>query len=260
MVQKALIDFAVEHGLTQVHHQPTRDNNILDLVFTTNPSLVKTTSSIPGISDHAMIVTDIDIIPHYIRQKPRKVHLFSKANWEMIYQEMDSLSLSITNQPNSTNIEDLWELLKKGISTIVGRQSDYLQTTASCTAVSNMCGTIPYFKKDLHELEKWVTKWGMRFNANTCYVMSINQKSSNFYQLDSQILKQVEEIPYLGVTLPEDLKFSPHIRNITKNANSTLGFLKRNLKHCPKSCKKTAYLAHVRSTLEYSAVVWTPTY
>ena len=77
----------------------------------------------------------------------------------------------------------------------------------------------------------------MWFNANTCYVMSINQKSSNFYQLDSQILKQVDEIPYLGVTLPEDLKFSPYIRNITKNANSTLGFLKRNLKHCPKSCK-----------------------
>ena len=123
MVQKALIDFAVEHGLTQVHHQPTRNNNILDLVFTTNPSLVKTPSSIPGISDHAMIVTDIDIIPHYKRQKTRKVHLFSKANWEMIYQEMDSLSLTITNQPNSTNIEDLLELLKKGISTIVGRQT-----------------------------------------------------------------------------------------------------------------------------------------
>ena len=60
---------------------------------------------------------------------------------------MDSLSLSITNQPNSTHIEDLWELLKKGISTTVDKQSDYVQTTASCTAVSDMCGTIPYFKK-----------------------------------------------------------------------------------------------------------------
>ena len=70
-VHKDLLDFAVEHGLTQVHHQPTRYNNILHLVFTTNPSLVKTSSSIPSISDHVMIVTDIDIIPHYIRKKPR---------------------------------------------------------------------------------------------------------------------------------------------------------------------------------------------
>ena len=49
--------------------------------------------------------------------------------------------------------------------------------------------------------------------------MSINQKSSHFYQLDNQILKQVEETPYIDVTLSEDLKFSPHIRNITKKQN-----------------------------------------
>ena len=62
-VQQALLDLSIEHGLTQVHDQPTRDLNMLDLVFTNNPSTVKTSTSIPGISDHAMIVTDIDIIP-----------------------------------------------------------------------------------------------------------------------------------------------------------------------------------------------------
>ena len=61
--QQALLDLSIEHGLTQVHDQPTRDSNLLDLVFTNNPSLVKTSTSVPGISDHAMIVTDIDILP-----------------------------------------------------------------------------------------------------------------------------------------------------------------------------------------------------
>ena len=74
----------------------------------------------------------------------------------------------------------------------------------------------------------------------------------------SKMLKHVEENPYLVVTLSEDTKFCPHIRNINKKANSTLGFLKRNLKHCLKSCKKTAYLTLVRATLEYSAVIWDP--
>ena len=32
----------------------------------------------------------------------------------------------------------------------------------------------------------------------------------------------------------------------------------RNLKKCPSECKKTAYVALVRSTLEYGAVVWDP--
>ena len=78
-VQQALLDLSTEHGLTQVHNQPTRDNNMLDLVFTNNSSLVKTSTSVPGISDHAMIVTDMDILPQFIRQKPRKFFIFSKA-------------------------------------------------------------------------------------------------------------------------------------------------------------------------------------
>ena len=37
-VQQALLDLSIEHGLTQVHSQPTRDMIMLDLVFTNNPS------------------------------------------------------------------------------------------------------------------------------------------------------------------------------------------------------------------------------
>ena len=69
-VQQALFDLSIEHGLTQVHDQLTRDSNLLDLVFTNNPSLVKTSTSVPGIRDHAMIVTAIDILPQFIRSVP----------------------------------------------------------------------------------------------------------------------------------------------------------------------------------------------
>ena len=113
-------------------------------------------------------------------------------------------------------------------------------------------------QSDLNALEKWAETWGMRFNAKKCYVMSINNHSSNFYQLNNTILQQVKENPYLGITLSEDLKFSKHVNKITSKASSTLGFLKRNLKHCPETCRKTAYLSLVRSTLEYSSIVWDP--
>ena len=94
-IQQALIDITTEHGLTQVHNQPTRQDNILDLVFTNNPSLVKSSTSVPGISDHAMVVTDCDIKPVYNKQNPRKVYLFSKANWEEIYSACENLSVKI---------------------------------------------------------------------------------------------------------------------------------------------------------------------
>jgi len=111
---------------------------------------------------------------------------------------------------------------------------------------------------DLKSLETWASTWGMKFNAKKCYVMSINNRSTNFYQLDNRILQQVDENPYRGVTFTDNPKFGTHITKITNKASSTLGFLKRNLKHCPQFCRKTAYLSLVISTLEYSSIVWDP--
>ena len=78
-------------------------------------------------------------------------------------------------------------------------------------------------QNDLIELEKWAAKWGMRFNAKKCYILSIRQKSSRFYQLDGEILQEVNSSPYLGITISNDLQWKTHITNmVVKKANSTL--------------------------------------
>ena len=61
---------------------------------------------------------------------------------------------------------------------------------------------------------------------------------------------------YLGVTLHRSLSWKPHIHNICKKSNSTLGLLRRNLRKCPSSIKEQAY--NVRPTLEYASSVWDP--
>ena len=115
-IQQTHIDISIEHGLTQVHDQPTRQENILDLVFTDNSSLVKHSQSIPGISDHAMVVTDSDVKPIYNKQKPRKIYLFSKANWEEIYKACDILSNEIIHMVHDIlKVESIWEKFKAGI-------------------------------------------------------------------------------------------------------------------------------------------------
>jgi len=40
------------NNFTQIHNKPTRENNLLDLVFVSNPTLVKSSINVPGISDH----------------------------------------------------------------------------------------------------------------------------------------------------------------------------------------------------------------
>ena len=88
--------------------------------------------------------------------------------------------------------------------------------------------------------------------------MSINNRSSHFYSLNNHILEQVEENPYIGLTLTENLKWSSHITKITKKANSTIGSLRRNLKSCPQDCRKSAYISLVRSVLDYGTIIWDP--
>jgi hypothetical protein len=111
---------------------------------------------------------------------------------------------------------------------------------------------------DLHSLERWATKWGMRFNATKCYIMS-NHRSRNplttHYILNNHILEHVQENPYLGVIINENLKWSTYINKICNKANSTLGFIRRNLKHCNRKFKETAYISLVRSLFDYSSTV-----
>ena len=88
--------------------------------------------------------------------------------------------------------------------------------------------------------------------------MSINQKSTNFSQVDGHILQQVPDNPYLGAILSDNINWNSYMSKISKKAISTLRFLKRNLKHCLQDSRRTAYLSLVRSTLEYSSIVWDP--
>ena len=45
---------------------------------------------------------------------------------------------------------------------------------------------------------------------------------------------------------------------VCSKTNSTLGFLRRNLRKCPSSLKETAYISLAHSTLEYAATIWDP--
>ena len=144
-IQQALIGISAKHGLTQVHNQPTWQDNILDLVFTNSPSLVKSSYSIPGISDHAMVVTDCDIKLIYNKQNPRTVYLFSKANWEEIYSACERLSLKIQDIINMKDtIGHIWPTFKSEI------QSAMDTLIPSKTFKKN--NTVPWFNRKLKKM------------------------------------------------------------------------------------------------------------
>ena len=71
-----------DHGLSQVVMEPTRCGNILDLFFMNNPGQVQAVKILPGLSDHDIVSLQINCKPTILRQKPRQILLFNKANWE----------------------------------------------------------------------------------------------------------------------------------------------------------------------------------
>ena len=111
-------------------------------------------------------------------------------------------------------------------------------------------------QKDLNLLENWGNTWGMRFNAAKCNItqMSRTRDPKLFnYSLTGQVLDEVMDTKYLGVTLSNDLEWSKHIATMTNKANSKLSFLRRNLKGCPEKLKQTAFFSLIRSFMEYGA-------
>jgi hypothetical protein len=73
-----------------------------------------------------------------------------------------------------------------------------------------------------------------------------------------QTLGSVHSVKYLGTYLSDDLRWNEHVENVSDKANKTIGFLKRNLRHCPPKTKETAYKILVRPTLKYCSCVWDP--
>ena len=116
-------------------------------------------------------------------------------------------------------------------------------------------------QRDLDSLERWGDTWGMRFNAKKCHIMTLGRGRStlmHFYSLCGEILSSVDEAKYLGINISHDLSWSPHVQSLCSRGNSTLGFLRRNLRRCPAKLKEQSYIALVRSVLEYGAAVWDP--
>ena len=100
------------HALAQIQKEPTREENILDLLITNKPGLIKSSHRLPGISDHCAVVTELDIDPPYRRTKPRPVCQFKNANWEAIRQQIRSCWTSFSQNSPSRSVNENWLKLK----------------------------------------------------------------------------------------------------------------------------------------------------
>ena len=93
----------------------------------------------------------------------------------------------------------------------------------------------------------------MSFNPDKYEVIRIANKPENIfdaqYSIHGTSLPTVDEAKYLGVTIQSNLNQKLQINNISKKANSTFSFLRRNLSTTTKNIKEQECRTYVRPTL-----------
>lgn len=89
----SLIHFAATHGLSQLVDFPTRNNNVLDLIFCSAPDTPYSVHKLPSISDHVNLLCSLTVPPSSTlpSSSPSNCFAFRKANYDLINIYLASL-------------------------------------------------------------------------------------------------------------------------------------------------------------------------
>jgi hypothetical protein len=112
------INFLNENGLKQLTKEITRpkSGNILDLVMTTNEDLVENITVEPGISDHNLVLFDINMTPRLQKKPPRKIYKYSKADTDDIKKCLEEATEEyFQRSPDNLDVEDNWNFFKQAL-------------------------------------------------------------------------------------------------------------------------------------------------
>ena len=139
-----LIEITSEHHLEQLQREPTRLDNILDLLFTNKPALVKEVSIMPGLSDHSTVLVDtyLNIKPNI--KLPRKINQWSRANWDKMREETRVFREQYFNTTPTQSVDQKSESLTQFLSTLVSKHVPQ--------KVSSSRRNIPWMTRPLHRM------------------------------------------------------------------------------------------------------------
>lgn len=120
-----------------------------------------------------------------------------------------------------------------------------------------------FLQGDLEQLYRWCLSNGMSLNLTKCKKLSFSRTTliPTQYYINNYELENVSSFRDLGVIFDPKLRFHLHIESTVNKAKSILGFVKRWSKEFQDHyIAKRLYMSLVRLILEYSSVVWIPTY
>ena len=122
-ISNQLLSIAKDSFLEQIVAQPTRitetTSNILDLFFTSNPTLINKVEVIPGIGDHEAVFIESSLRPMRFVTPPRKIYKYKNADYQSMRRELRSTQADFEEKARSEDVEQLWSTFKEKIQTLM---------------------------------------------------------------------------------------------------------------------------------------------
>ena len=116
-------------------------------------------------------------------------------------------------------------------------------------------------QQDIEACLNWSAAWLLEFNKDKCKVLDISTRPKDHhyqYQMHGNILSHSETEKDLGVEVDRQLRFTEHIYNKAKKANSIVAVIRRSFRNLNKETLPKLFKGIVRPHLEYAAPVWNP--
>ncbi len=150
--QRQLVDIVLEHSLSQVITIPTRQDKTLDILLTNNPAPVTRVKGMPpiGKSDHDIVFLEYDIKAKRVRQQPRKILLYKRADMEGLRDHIRSYSTTFLSSASDKTVNELWSEFRDDIAYAIGKFIPSKMTKAkySCPWIDTA------IKRLIHKREK----------------------------------------------------------------------------------------------------------
>ncbi|NQY00907.1 MAG: hypothetical protein HRT70_07220 [Flavobacteriaceae bacterium] len=102
------MEATLDLNLTQHVFQPTRENSILDLVFSSHPEIVSNVDIIEPIatSDHNMVLCELNLVDETPVPKVEKVYNYRKADWNSFICLLMQVNWDLIFQ--CEKVDDIW--------------------------------------------------------------------------------------------------------------------------------------------------------
>ena len=144
-INDSFLRMSADLNLQQVVNIPTRGDNILDLLFTSNPGQLNRCRTLPpiGNSDHDIVLLDLAMCVTRPNPQKREIFLWKKANISGIEEQLGN-ELDTFNRTEFSDVNSMWAYIKDTIQSTIKKHVPTRRTLAKHTH--------PWMNSDLRRL------------------------------------------------------------------------------------------------------------